>query len=33
MFTQDETTVHGKHYTVTDAIVLPKPSRSPIRRS
>ncbi len=29
MFTQPRTTVHGKHYTVTDAIGLPKPVQKP----
>lgn len=29
MFTQDRTTVHGKHYTVTDAICLPKAVQKP----
>ncbi len=29
MFTQDKTTVHGKHYTVTDAMGLPKPVQQP----
>jgi len=29
MFTQDRTTVHGKHYTVTDAMGLPKPLQRP----
>ncbi|HVN87432.1 MAG TPA: LLM class F420-dependent oxidoreductase [Candidatus Binatia bacterium] len=29
MFTQDKTTVHGKHYTVTDAMCLPKPVQRP----
>ena len=29
MFTQDRTTVHGKHYTVTDAMGLPKPVQQP----
>ena len=29
MFTQDRTTVHGKHYRVTDAIGLPKPLQKP----
>jgi F420-dependent oxidoreductase-like protein len=29
MMTQDTTTVHGKHYTVTDALGLPKPIQKP----
>lgn len=29
MFTQDKTTVHGRHYTVTDALCLPKPLQQP----
>ncbi len=29
MFTQDRTTVHGKHYRVTDAIGLPRPVQTP----
>jgi F420-dependent oxidoreductase-like protein len=29
MFTQPKTTVHGKHYTVTDAMCLPKPVQQP----
>jgi F420-dependent oxidoreductase-like protein len=29
MFTQDRTTVHGKHYHVTDALGLPKPVQKP----
>jgi F420-dependent oxidoreductase-like protein len=29
MFTQPKTTVHGKHYTVTDAMGLPKPVQQP----
>jgi F420-dependent oxidoreductase-like protein len=29
MFTQDRTTVHGKHYHVTDALGLPKPVQTP----
>ncbi len=29
MFTQPKTTVHGKHYTVTDALGLPKPLQQP----
>jgi F420-dependent oxidoreductase-like protein len=29
MFTQEKTTVHGKHYTVTDAMCLPKPIQRP----
>jgi len=29
MFTQEKTTVHGKHYTVTDAMGLPKPLQRP----
>lgn len=29
MFTQDRTTVHGKHYTVTGAMGLPKPLQRP----
>ncbi len=29
MFTQPKTTVHGKHYTVTDAMCLPKPLQQP----
>ncbi len=29
MFTDSRTTVHGKHYTVTDAIGLPKPVQKP----
>jgi len=29
MFTQPKTTVHGKHYTVTDAMGLPKPVQRP----
>lgn len=29
MFTQPRTTVHGKHYTVTDVIGLPKPVQKP----
>src|SRR5262245_23885001 len=29
MFTQDKTTVRGKHYTVTDAMCLPKPVQRP----
>ena len=29
MFTQDKTTLHGKHYTVTDAMGLPKPVQQP----
>lgn len=29
MFTQDKTTVHGKHYTVTDAMCEPKPVQQP----
>jgi F420-dependent oxidoreductase-like protein len=29
MFTQEKTTVHGKHYTVTDAIGLPKAVQKP----
>jgi len=29
MFTQDRTTVHGKHYRVTEAIGLPKPVQQP----
>jgi len=29
MFTQEHTTVHGKHYTVTEAIGLPKPVQQP----
>lgn len=29
MFTQPKTTVHGKHYKVTDAMCLPKPQQSP----
>jgi F420-dependent oxidoreductase-like protein len=29
MFTQPRTTVHGRHYTVTDAIGLPKPLQQP----
>ncbi len=29
MFTQSKTTVHGKHYTVTDAMCLPKPLQQP----
>jgi F420-dependent oxidoreductase-like protein len=29
MFTQEKTTVHGKHYTVTDAMCLPKPVQKP----
>ncbi len=29
MFTEEKTTVHGKHYTVTDAMCLPKPVQQP----
>jgi len=29
MFTDHKTTVHGKHYTVTDALCLPKPVQKP----
>ncbi|MFQ5666366.1 MAG: LLM class F420-dependent oxidoreductase [Candidatus Binatia bacterium] len=29
MFTQPKTTVHGKHYTVTDAMCLPRPVQQP----
>lgn len=29
MFTQPKTTVHGKHYTVTDAMCVPKPIQQP----
>ena len=29
MFTQERTTVHGKHYTVTEALGLPKPVQQP----
>jgi F420-dependent oxidoreductase-like protein len=29
MFTQPRTTLHGKHYTVTDVIALPKPLQQP----
>jgi len=29
MFTQPRTTLHGKHYTVTDVIGLPKPAQQP----
>jgi F420-dependent oxidoreductase-like protein len=29
MFTQPKTTLHGKHYTVTDAMCLPKPVQQP----
>src|SRR5262245_6152095 len=29
MMTQETTTVHGKHYTVTDALGLPKPLQKP----
>jgi len=29
MFTQPKTTVHGKHYTVTDAMGFPKPLQQP----
>jgi F420-dependent oxidoreductase-like protein len=29
MFTQEKTTVHGKHYTVTDAMCLPKSVQKP----
>ena len=29
MFTQPKTTVHGKHYTVTDALGVPKPIQQP----
>lgn len=29
MFTQDKTTVHGRHYTVTEAMGLPKPLQKP----
>lgn len=29
MFTQDKTTLHGKHYHVTDAMCLPKPVQQP----
>lgn len=29
MFTQPRTTLHGKHYTVTDALGLPKPVQNP----
>lgn len=29
MFTQPKTTLHGKHYTVTDAMGLPKPVQQP----
>ncbi len=29
MFTQETTTVHGRHYTVTDALGLPKPLQTP----
>ena len=29
MFTQEKTTLHGKHYTVTDAMCLPKPIQRP----
>ena len=29
MFTQDKTTLHGKHYKVTDAMCLPKPKQKP----
>ena len=29
MLTQDRTTVHGKHYKVTDALCLPKPVQKP----
>ena len=29
MFTQEQTTVHGKHYTVTDAMGNPKPVQQP----
>jgi alkanesulfonate monooxygenase SsuD/methylene tetrahydromethanopterin reductase-like flavin-dependent oxidoreductase (luciferase family) len=29
MFTQEKTTVHGRHYTVTDALCLPKPLQNP----
>jgi len=29
MFTQEKTTVHGKHYRVTDALCLPKPIQKP----
>src|SRR6185369_2731900 len=29
MFTQDQTTVHGRHYDVTDALCLPKPVQKP----
>lgn len=29
MFTQPKTTLHGKHYTVTDAMCLPKPVQRP----
>src|SRR6185369_12103175 len=29
MLTQPRTTVHGKHYTVTDALGLPKPVQKP----
>lgn len=29
MFTREKTTVHGKHYTVTEALCLPKPVQQP----
>jgi F420-dependent oxidoreductase-like protein len=29
MFTQDKTTMHGKHYIVTDAMCVPKPLQKP----
>jgi F420-dependent oxidoreductase-like protein len=29
MFTQDKTTLHGRHYKVTDAMCLPKPQQTP----
>ena len=29
MFTQEKTTLHGKHYTVTDAMCAPKPLQQP----
>jgi F420-dependent oxidoreductase-like protein len=29
MFTEQKTTVHGRHYTVTDALCLPKPLQKP----
>jgi len=29
LFTEEKTTLHGRHYTVTDAMCMPKPLQQP----